>query len=146
MTSQKFTLAANILKLAGNLVPDRVPTPNPEIVKAWAAALDKNYPAELWADAVYLWAAELVGDRMITPREILKAAKIVLQRWEIDPVRGPQLRAYRERLRDERDRQIAEGTFAEVRGYGPRTAVGTGGSTDGDLQAVVERVKSRLKL
>jgi len=54
---------------------------------------------------------------MVTPRELKHAAKMVLSRWESDPVKRQQLNERRERLRDERDRQLAAGTFGEVRGH-----------------------------
>ena len=87
---------------------------------AWASVLEgMPFPTEVWPEAVKLWATELVGDRMVTPREMKRAAKLVVERWEHDPVRKRELAAHRERLRMERDRQLAEGTFGRARGYRP---------------------------
>ena len=74
-------------------------------------------PRDVWLDAVRLWAVELAGEKMVTPRELKQAAKTVLSRWESDPVKRQQLNERRERLRDERDRQIKAGTFGALRGY-----------------------------
>lgn len=111
-------LAATLLHRGKSLVPDRFPVPNPETVSAWAQVLGKmRIPAEMWVEAVDLWAGELVGDRMCTPRDLKNAAEVVKLRWESDPVRGPQLRQWRENRVVERDRQLREGTFAQIRGY-----------------------------
>lgn len=118
---EKRELAANVLARGKTLAPDRFPQPSPDIIEAWGRVLGSiNLPALVWAEAVDLWALELVGSRMATPRELKDAARTVIARWESDPVRAPQLRAHRERLTLERDRQLAEGTFAEIRGYTPK--------------------------
>ena len=113
-------LAANVLQYGKRLAPDRFPPPSVEAVDAWASILEgMPFPTEVWPEAVKLWATELVGDRMVTPREMKRAAKLVVERWEHDPVRKRELAAHRERLRMERDRQLAEGTFGRARGYRP---------------------------
>lgn len=121
---QKRELAANVLARGKALTPDRFPQPSPEVIDAWARTLGAiNVPDLVWAEAVDLWALELVGSRMATPRELKDAARTVLVRWESDPVRGPQLRAHRERLALERDQQLKDGTFGRLRGYQPRKTV-----------------------
>lgn len=120
-------LAANILHLAKKLAPDRVPQPDPETTAAWARSLDKNYPPQLWEDAVHIWATNLVTDRMLTPKDMLQAATTAVTRWESDPIRAPQLRAHRQQLQDERDKQLKEGSFARLRGYQPRAIPATPG-------------------
>lgn len=118
MVIDKVALASSILERGKVLAPDRFPAANEETITSWGRVLGAyNFPPALWADAVDVWAAELVGERMCTPREIIHAARIVRSRWESDPVRGPQLKAHRERLADERDRLISEGKFGVERGY-----------------------------
>lgn len=124
-------LAAMILQRGKALAPDRFPQPSREVVEAWAEVVrTRQWPEALWAEAVTVYAMELVGERMCTPRDILKAAKVVLSRWESDPVRGAELRVWRERRRDARDARLALGLHPnrEVDWAGFR-AIGGGGNT-----------------
>lgn len=120
----KIEMAANILRRGKQLAPDRFPKPDMETAQAWAGVLSTlfdNLPfAELWVETVDVWAMELAGDRMVTPKEIRQAAYTVRDRWEADPVKHGLLRKARELAREERDRQIAAGTFGQLRGHKPR--------------------------
>lgn len=118
---EKINLANNVLRAGKAISPDRFPKPSRDVVAIWADILGSiHVPVEVWPDAVKLWATEVTSQRMCTPAELKRAAKVVLERWESDPVRGPQLRAHRQALQDERDKQLAAGTFAQVRGRKPR--------------------------
>lgn len=135
-------LAASILDYAKRLCPDRVPQPSMETIDAWADVLGSvPVPSMIWPEAVRVWALELAGDRMVTPREMKRAALLVRDRWESDPVRGEQLRQHRERLREERDAQLAAGTFGELRGYRPREIER---GSEVDVEGIVSRIKARL--
>ena len=115
---EKLVLAGAVIELGKNLTPDRFPAPSEDVIKEWAIVLGSiNVPRDVWLDAVRLWATELAWNRMVTPRELKDAAKMVLSRWESDPVKRKQLNERRERLREERDRQISAGTFGAVRGH-----------------------------
>lgn len=114
------TTAAAILQRGKQLTPDRFPKPDAATAAAWAKSLRGTYPPALWEEAVHLWAEDLVSDRMATPKEINQAARIVLRRWESDPVRGPQLEAHRQQLTEQRDQELRDGTFGINRGYQPR--------------------------
>lgn len=82
-------LAANILHKAKAVAPDRLPQPSREVAQVWAEALSGyGFPAELWSEAVALWAATLESERMATPREFIKAALAVRDRWEADPAKA----------------------------------------------------------
>lgn len=119
----KLNLTANILRAAKALAPDRVMQPSPETAREWTAALSSTYdalPVEVWPEAVRVWSNEIIGDRMITTGEVRRAAYIVRDRWENDPARREVLEQRREARRLERDRQLADGTFMQVRGYKPR--------------------------
>lgn len=121
----KQAIATRVLGVGKRLAPDRFPnyllsdgTINAELVNEWAEELGtKNWPPELWDEAVRVWVREIDHGKMVTSGEIMRAGKTVLSRWESDPVKGAQIRAHREHLREERDRQLAAGTFGEVRGY-----------------------------
>lgn len=116
----KITTTSDLLSRAKRLAPDRVPKPDRATAEAWASALDRQldqFPLDLWRQAVELWATELVGDRMITPRELKGAAYSVRDRWEADPARRTQLSSHRDRQRDLRDRQLKDGSFSALRGY-----------------------------
>lgn len=124
MTPQeKLELAANILTRGKALTPDRFPKPDQATAQAWADALGKmfdSFPLGIWPEAVTLWAMELVGDRMITPKELKSAAYSVRDRWEGDPVKSKILREVRQAREQARDRQLADGSFAALRGYKPQ--------------------------
>src|SRR5699024_2083849 len=52
----------------------------------WAEALSElDFPPALWSEAVVLWSTKLVGDRMVTPRDLIGAAYTIRDRWEGDP-------------------------------------------------------------
>ncbi|WP_075734908.1 hypothetical protein [Corynebacterium phocae] len=117
---QKQALAAAVLEAGKRLAPDRFPQPSQETIDIWAEVLGSiSVPPEVWPEAVKVWASDLAGPRMVTPREIKQATKVVLDRWETNPRYRPRLRAWREQRREERDRQLKAGTFAQVRGYTP---------------------------
>ena len=79
-------LAAHILAKGKRLAPDRFPQPGPETAEVWAEALSElDFPAALWSEAVVLWSTKLVGDRMVTPRDLIGAAYTIRDRWEGDP-------------------------------------------------------------
>lgn len=92
-------LAAHILAKGKRLAPDRFPQPGPETAEVWSEALaEVDFPPELWSEAVILWATKLVGERMVTPRDLIGAAYSVRDRWEGDPERArvlDELRAAR---------------------------------------------------
>ena len=91
--------AAEILATGKRLAPDRFPQPSPETAEVWAVALSEvEFPRALWGEAVVLWATKLVGDRMVTPRDLIGAAFVVRDRWEGDPEKArvlDELRAAR---------------------------------------------------
>lgn len=75
-----------ILTRGKQLAPDRFPTLNAETAQAWADALRRYELSEqLWLDAVTVFCTEKVGDRMVTPLDIIEAARAVKTRWEQSP-------------------------------------------------------------
>lgn len=114
-------VTTRVLDRGKALAPDRFPKVDSGVVDAWSQVFSRIGVSEsTLIAAVDLWCAEMAGDRMITPRDFRQAIKVLLSRWESDPVKGPQLRAWRHAREVERDRQLAEGTFAEIRGYTPK--------------------------
>ncbi|APT87416.1 hypothetical protein [Corynebacterium flavescens] len=99
-------LAKKILHLGKNLAPDRFPVPSPEVKDDWAIALNRELPDAVWRDAVLVWATELVGDRMCTPRDILNAARIAVQRWESTPAGKAELERFRAVRLEEKYRRM----------------------------------------
>ena len=95
-------LVAHILRKGKALAPDRFPAipANAEDAKltldAWAEALGTvDFPPALWAEAVTLWATQLAGERMVTPRDLIQAAYTVRDRWEGDAEKSAILRELR---------------------------------------------------
>lgn len=100
-------LAAAVLNRAKALAPDRVPQVNPETTRVWAEVLGAyRYPAEMWRDAVDVWATQMVDDRMINPRDLLKALDTIKERWAREPARKQLLRQNRELQQQRRDEVI----------------------------------------
>lgn len=119
--TQKLELAGWVLHVGKNISPDRFPRITEDVIDVWAEVLGSiNVPTDVWPEAVKLWATEVTSQRMCTPADLKRAAKTVIGRWESDPQRGPQLKAHRQALQDERDRQLKDGTFAQIRGRQPR--------------------------
>lgn len=119
--AQKRQLAAAILGKGKALAPDRFPQASPEVAQAWAEALGRDFDAlpfpRLWDEAVILWATRLVGDRMITPRELRDASRVIRDRWDGDPRLRQVLNEQRQRAVEERDHALANGTFLQLKGY-----------------------------
>lgn len=126
-------LAAHILAKGKRLAPDRFPQPGPETAEVWAEALaEVDFPPALWSEAVNLWATKLVGERMVTPRDLIQAAFTVRDRWDGDPAKAAVL----DELRAERaNRNYAKAglepiTVAELprhAGKPPQAVHGAGG-------------------
>ena len=115
---QKIELAGNVLSYGKAVAPDRFPQPSKETLVVWADVLGSmSFPPGVWPEAVRLWASELAGERMCTPRDLKQAAKAVIARWESVPERKVVLAQHREARRVQRDRELSEGRFGEVRGY-----------------------------
>ena len=125
MTPQaKLHLAGRVISYGKAVAPDRFPTPSEMTMAAWADVIGgMSVPVDVWPEAVRLWAGESTSDRMATPADLRRAAGVVLERWESDPAKRPALRALREARREQRDRELAAGTFGEVRGYSAPLAV-----------------------
>lgn len=116
--AEKLELAGAVLKFGKSVAPDRFPRVSEDVVGMWAEVLGSiSVPKGVWPEAVKLWATELAGERMCTPRDLKQAAKAVIARWESDPERKAVLSAHREARRVQRDRELSAGTFGQVRGY-----------------------------
>ena len=94
----KIELAAQILDWLKKAAPDRIARADHGTAEVWAACLGiRSYPEDLWHQACIVAATELVGDRMITPKDMLHAAHLVKQRWEVSPQHKHRLEGYRQR-------------------------------------------------
>lgn len=106
-----------ILARGAALAPDRFPKADPATRDVWADVLTPTFntlPVQIWTEAVDVWAMELAGDRMATPRDIRRAALVARDRWEAHPMKREVLRLERERRQQERDHAIEEGTFCAL--------------------------------
>lgn len=91
-----------ILAKGKALAPDRFPAipANDEAaeatLEAWREALSiVALPPDVWSAAVTMWATSMVEDRMCTPRDLIRAAYAVRDRWEQRPDRRELLEQYR---------------------------------------------------
>jgi len=143
---QKQVLAASVLDLGKRLAPDRFPrTDDDLLVDEWARELgSKTYPPELWEEATRYWVRHMDRGRMVTTGELLRAAKTVWARWREDPARKPEIQAHYERQQEERDRELAAGTFAAKRGYRKPELEGKKGVSPDVLQRALDAA-SKIK-
>jgi len=80
-----------------------------KLTKVWHYALnvDVDYPAFVFEDAVgSYFAAASKDDNAPLPGDIRAHCKRVIDRIEVDPVRGPNLRKWREDKARERDARL----------------------------------------
>lgn len=142
--AEKLELAGAVLKFGKSIAPDRFPRVSEDVVAVWADVLGSiSVPKGVWPEAVRLWATELAGDRMCTPRDLKLAAKAVIARWESDPERKAVLEGHREARRVQRDRELAEGRFGEVRGHS-RPVLEARPVVSGDVLEAVKAVVRRV--
>lgn len=127
-------IVVRVLGIGKRTAPDRFPryevAPGQldhELVRDWAEVIRVvSYPLtpeeelELWEEAVRLWVREAEHDRMVTAGDVLRAARRVWGRWNERPDLKALFDDRREQIVQQRDRQLAEGTFGQVRGYRPR--------------------------
>lgn len=112
----KTRLAMGVLSRGKVLAPDKFPKPDMAVAEAWGSILGRlNVPMEVWPEAVDLWAAERAGEGMVTPRDLLAAARDVRDRWERDPERRKLLEQYRLARREARDAALERGELRQVR-------------------------------
>lgn len=104
------------------LVGDRFPVISQENVEAWCRALPElsSISQHNVMAALARWSNSGVTNRMVSPKDIRDALKEERKAWENTPQGRAQLRAYRRRMEDLRDRQLKDGTFAQLRGFQPR--------------------------
>lgn len=122
---QAEELVSQIFVMGKTICPDRFPREDPDVMAEWAEIIGPmNFPVQVWPHAVRYWSAEIAGNRMITPKELKQAAKAVLKAWEDDPQWRPILRARRAELERQRDEQIRQGTFGQLRGFHRRELAG----------------------
>lgn len=116
---------AMILAKGKALSPDRFPAvpagDGAELVlESWREALSiVALPEQVWSAAVTMWATSMVGDRMVTPRDLIQAAYVVRDRWEQQPARKAILDEYRlARLNANYERMGLERVDPEALGRG----------------------------
>lgn len=132
---QKIELAGNVITYGKAVAPDRFPVPTEQVVAVWADVLGSmSFPPGVWPEAVRVWAGEMTGERMCTPADLKRAARVVVSRWESVPERRVVLERHREARRVERDRLLSEGRFGEVRGWGRRAVEGRPVVSEGVLE------------
>ena len=95
-------MVSMILVKGKTLAPDRFPAIPGDaegkrmLLEAWRESLSiVSLPAEVWSAAVTMWATSMVEDRMVTPRDLIRAAYLVRDRWEQQPARKKILDEYR---------------------------------------------------
>lgn len=104
------SLISTILVTCQNMRRPKTPEEKQLLVKHWAGALSQtDYPPNVYEDALSSWLASAkAGDSPPYPGDILRHCRLVIERIESDPVRGPKLLEWREARRRERDRLLGQ--------------------------------------
>ena len=131
---QAENIALDILEKGRYLAKDRFPKPDTKTVQAWGEVVFRyGLPGWLWLEAVTVFCTEMVSSRMVTPLDIVEAARVAKSRWErssegraalaktrgdvgeIDPYhrensgqRGETAREYQQRVHPKVAKMIAE--------------------------------------
>lgn len=115
-------IAGRILAMCKQIQPDFYSAEtNPGMAEAWGNVFaSKPYPPGAYIAAVTDFYAQNVDGKRPGVGDIIAAVKRVVSAWESDPARSVELQAHRAMLQDQRDREIAAGTFGANRGYVPR--------------------------
>lgn len=112
---QRIDMASAMLTQAKMLVPNRVPNAVPGMAEEWAATIGSRfemYPPGVWKEAVRVWALEYAPDgTMLSPGVLLRAARVVRDRWESHQERRNELNAWRDRRTERREALIAAGRY-----------------------------------
>ena len=103
-------LIDTMLVTCQNMRRPKTPEEKALLVKHWAGALSQtDYPPNVYEDALSSWLASAkAGDSPPYPGDILRHCRLVIERIESDPVRGPKLLEWREARRAERDRLLGQ--------------------------------------
>ena len=129
---QAEDLALAILEKGRYLAKDRFPVPDAQTVQAWSEVVGRyDLSPRLWSEAVTIFCTEKINQRMVTPLDILKAARVAKSRWE----QSPEGRAALARARGE-----SPATQAEIEAYYDKRA-GQREETPGEYQ---QRVHPRV--
>lgn len=111
---QAEDLALAILEKGRYLAKDRFPVPDAKTVQAWSEVVGRyDLAPRLWSEAVTIFCTEKVTGRMVTPLDILEAARVAKSRWE----QSPEGRAQLARARGEQPT-----TQAEIEAYYSKSA------------------------
>lgn len=81
------------------------------LVRSWASVISRyRYPENIWLEAVdeFFAQADSFGSPPM-PGDVVRCCRLAVERAERDPERAPALRAWRERLQDERDARLRGG-------------------------------------
>lgn len=83
---QAEDLALAILEKGRYLAKDRFPKPDAKTVQAWSEVVGRyDLAPRLWSEAVTIFCTEKVTGRMVTPLDIIEAARTAKTRWEQSP-------------------------------------------------------------
>lgn len=114
-------VAKNVLAMCKKSQPDFW-TPSEDLVKSWGYAFAcKPFAPAAYYEAVgsFYSSEDSTGGQRPGSGDIVKHARMIVSAWEAHPAKRAELNAHREALRDERDRQLKDGTFSALRGYVP---------------------------
>lgn len=130
-------VARTILNTGKAIAPDRFPSLKGEaaatVLRQWAEIIRENgttYPGQVWEPAVRNWCTKAVGDRMATPRDILREASAIRTVWYGDQAKRAELdRRRHARLSDREARgALPAGTTPETPADGRAAALAAANS------------------
>lgn len=109
-------IAAAVLAKCRRVQPDFF-KPDAELGRSWAEVFSRfDYPPEVWSESVASFYRHATDGQRPSAGDILHHCKVVIRAWEADPRYRQAVRDWRQQRQDERDKQIALGTFGALRG------------------------------
>lgn len=85
----------HLLSRAKLQAPDKVSAPNPDVVDVWVERIPLElFPPRLWEEAIDHWA-DHVTDGLLKPRDLVRSAHTIRDRWESIPEKRDELNRVR---------------------------------------------------
>lgn len=145
-------VARTILNTGKAIAPDRFPSLKGDaaatVLRQWAEIIREHgttYPGQVWEPAVRNWCTKAAGDRMATPRDILREASAIRTVWYGDQDKRAELDRRRNARMSDREARgaLPAGTTPENPADARLAAIAAANSPA--RRAMVDRVTQKLE-
>lgn len=145
-------VARTILNTGKAIAPDRFPSLKGDaaatVLRQWAEIIREHgttYPGQVWEPAVRNWCTKAAGDRMATPRDILREASAIRTVWYGDQDKRAELDRRRNARMSDREARgaLPAGTTPENPADARLAAIAAANSPA--RRAMVDRITKKLE-